>query len=108
MEKVLVENKGCFQALSPDANFVRVRLYSPIQRLLGRQCVTVFSVALTKEPTATELHGGEPKVSSECSIGNLNSTPPISYYQGKDFTGPTTWLQRFMGTSRVGIANENF
>jgi len=27
-----------------------------------------------------------------CTPRNLNSSPPFSYYQGNDFSGPTTWL----------------
>jgi len=49
-----------------------------------RYSIFCGTVALSKDPTATELHGGQPKVLSVCSIGNLNSTPPITYYQGKD------------------------
>jgi len=30
-------------------------------------------------------------ISLHVAIGNLNSTPPLSYYQGNDFSGPTTW-----------------
>jgi len=52
----------------------------------------MFAAALTKVPTALELHKEVPKLLSVHSIGNLNSTPPFSYYQGNDFSDPTTWL----------------
>jgi len=63
----------------------------------------IFAAALTKDPTASELHRGEPKVLSVHFIDNLKSTPPFSFYQGNDFTGPTTWLPGVMGTLNVAL-----
>jgi len=40
---VHVENEGRFQALPPDAYFVRVRLGRSIQRIRGSRGVTVLS-----------------------------------------------------------------
>ena len=37
----------------------------------------IFAAALTKDPTAPELHRRERKVLSVHSIGNLKSTPPL-------------------------------
>ena len=58
----------------------------------------IFAAALTKVPTAPELHRGVPKVLSVHSIRKLNSTPPFSYYLGNDFSDLTTWLPWLMGT----------
>jgi len=60
--------------------------------------LTTFAAALTKVPTAPELHIGVPKVLSVHSIGNLNSTPPFSFNLGNDFSDPTTWFSWLMGT----------
>ena len=57
----------------------------------------IFAAAQTEVPTSPEPHRGVPKVLRVHSIGNLNSTPPFSYYLG-NFSDPTTWLPWLMGT----------
>jgi len=58
------------------------------------------------DTTAPELHRG-PKVLSVHSVRKLNSSPPYSYCQGNDFSGPTTWLPRLMGTFK-GPSNSRY